>query len=153
MIDNSKVFVYMNPLASIASDMKPVKQWIDEKLHTNQWVNASGNRSNEILKQLIEEFQEDTLFFAGMAFEQYRMTVGGGIFINPMIGGLNTDYDTWSKVIKEDGAIVLYLEVPFNVYRKAIEEEDYKVDEKSYDIFSTTMKTMVESLNCYKHLH
>lgn len=151
MSDNSKVFVYLNPFVAIKSDRDPISSWISSRLNTDSWANLCGSK-NEELQDMIEELQEEPLFFAGISFEQYRATDRGGIFLNPMLGGLNTDYDRWCDIIRNDHmASVLFLDVPYEVYKEA--GDDCLLDREAYDRMTYLTKAMVEHINEQKWLH
>lgn len=141
--EKEKTFVYINTFAAHYANEGFMKRFLDKKI---------GKPWNAMSDVLIPRSLDDRMikeqFFHGVATAQFSMIQDGGTFINPMIAGFKTDFDTWNDIVHKYPDFVqnvIYLDIPYSLY-KVVDDGADGISEEDYNMNSDNMKKLVADL-------
>jgi hypothetical protein len=152
MADNLRTLIYINAYASMYSDSDLFIKYMNNKLGMTDWI--SCNNDLRFLPEKIGEIITPE-FLQGVAAGQHKQIKNGGVFINPYILGLTSNFDIWATIIwKMDNfnQTIMYLDIPFDEYEK-MADNVWKVDEKTYNKNTESITKLVYALkeNCAEY--
>ena len=147
MNQKQKIFVYINSHAAHFVKSFILKKYLNNKIGHNKWISCNEVIIPESLQVDKELFTES--FFHGITTYQYTIISNGGTFVNPLLYGLTTDFIMWNDIIHTEPNFfqdVVYIDIPFEMYKEIAQNDTYFVDEEEYRETSNKIQTMVKKL-------
>lgn len=148
-----KILIYINSHVAYHLDKSSIKKYLNNQLGHKSWIGFGDVLMPEELKQNPEYLTEN--FFHGVSAHQYTMIKNGGTFINPMLYGLNSDFNMWNDILHEESDFfqeVMFIDVPYEMYEQVADEDEYLIDEEGYDHMTNMITNIVERIKAtYYH--
>ena len=142
-----KILVYVNSHAAHFLTNPVLKRYLTKKLGSKSWIHCGDVLVPELLRENHDYMTEN--FFHGVSAQQFTMIHDGGTFINPMLYGLNSDFDLWNDILHDTPDFyqeILYVDIPYEVYGEIGKDDDYFVNEETYSEMSMMIEKMVNSI-------
>lgn len=147
MKQKERILVYINSHAAHFIDTSVIKNFLNKKLGTKKWTACNEVMIPDELKGDMSMLTEN--FFHGVSAYQYSMIYDGGMFVNPMLYGLTTDFLMWNDVLHSEPDFyqdVIYIDVPYEVYEQVAWDSPSFVDEDEYNQSAEHIKEMVNRI-------